>query len=214
MVKIKIDGIEINVIDIDRNLQINDISGENLRRIWERLKTEYADYEKWICYHNYPDIPYDLLDELGFGIEDDSVAMRLYADKHNLCEVNNVIRVDGESYEEFAVFHDRRNSDMYWTGERVKRDLSRWGIFIIRDENGICGYTFLTMRNPEESEIFCVEASDIEKCRDLIACAAKYAFDNGKKEVLYMADEGTDAHKAAISLGFANTGFYKGYMVR
>jgi predicted GNAT family acetyltransferase len=48
----------------------------------------------------------------------------------------------------------------------------------------------------------------------LITFAAKFAFDSGKKEVLYMADENTITHKAALSIGFVNTGFYKGYEIK
>ena len=72
----------------------------------------------------------------------------------------------------------------------------------------------LAAGNPVLAEIFCIEASNINKCKELITFAAKCAFDNGQTEILFMADENTISHRAALSVGFINTGFYKGYMIQ
>jgi len=210
--KVKIDGIEILFEDADHYLQIEDISGADLSMIWEQIIATYGNYDKWLCFHN-TDGPLDLLEELGAVLEDDCIEMRLYADKINYSEALRVERVTDETFGEFAALHDSRISDMYWTGERLGRDLSKWGIFCLRTDGQITDYTIMSMRHPAEAEIFCVEASDSTRCRELFAFASKYAFDNGKNYVLYMADDAM-RHDAALDVGFAVTGFYKGYVVR
>ena len=212
MMKLQINGIDAFVEDNDQYLQINDVSASDLRMIWERVKTDYASYDKWLCFRN-TDIPYVLLDELGAVLKDDCIEMRLYADKMNESETLGVEQVSDETFGEFATLHDERNPDMYWTGERLLRDLSKWGIFCLRLNERIANYIIMSMRHPTEAEIFCIEAYNSAECKKLIACAAKYAFGNGKSEVLYQADNDL-THEAALSIGFTVNGFYKGYMVK
>ena len=201
------------VSDIDKYLQINDISGEDLAKIWKQVKTDYASYEKWICYHNYSEIPFKLLEEIGAVLEDDCIETRLAKGGFSYSEASGVVRITVDNFDEFAALHHKRNPEMV-KSERIRRNFSRWGIFALLMDSRVTDYIILATGHPVEAEIFCVEASDSDKCKKLISYAAKYAFDSGKEEVLYMADEDTMAHKAAISVGFANTGFYKGYGVR
>ena len=209
-----IDGIEVIVSDEERYLQINDISGSDLTKIWVTIKNDYTLYEKWICYHNYTEIPFEFLDEIGAVLEDDSIETRLTFDNFIYSEVFGVVRVTEENFDEFAVYHGNRNPDCGAKPERIRCNLSRWGIFALLSNNKITDYIIISMGNTMQAEIFCVEASDIVKCKKLIVFAAKYAFDSGKSEVLYMADENTIAHKTALSVGFVNAGFYKGYEIK
>ena len=212
VMKINIDGIEVLIEDANHYLQINDINGTDLCMIWQRLKTDYTGYDKWFCFRNV-EIPISLLDELGAVLEDDSTQMFLYADKTNESEIIGVEQITEESFNEFATIHDERHTDMYWTGERLSHDLSRWGVFCLRFKVEVSDYIIMSMRDTTQAEIFCVEASDTIKRKKLIAFAAKYAFDNGRTEVLYMVDNDAE-RESALSVGFADTGFYKGYKIK
>lgn len=213
MKKINIDGIEVVVEDTDRYLQINDICGADLGRIWEQIKTDYRRYDRWFCYHN-TEVPNAVLNEIGAVLADDNIEMHMTVGK--LCDhiTPDAVRLKDEDFNEFAVIHDQLNPEMYWSSERIGRDLSRWGIFILRSDNRIVGYILLSMWNPVQSEIYCIVASDKIQNEILIVSAVKYAFDNNKNDVLYMADKNTIAQKAASTVGFITTGFYKGYRVK
>jgi len=211
-VKIKIDGIEANVLAEDQYLQINDISGSDLGRIWPQIEANYAAYDRWLVYHNAADIPIDLLSEIGATLEDDFIEMRLYADSFNCPKTLNATRITEENFATFAAYHDKQSPDMYWTSERIARDLSRWGIFALLQDGQIADYILLSMWHPDEAEIFCV--TEGSSCEELITFAAKYAFENGKKYVLYMADDNSISHKAALSVRFAATGFSKSYKIK
>ncbi|MCL2401501.1 MAG: hypothetical protein FWC90_02535 [Oscillospiraceae bacterium] len=210
--KININGIEVLVEDTDQYLQINNISGTDFPVVWDKLNTDYVDYDKWFCFRNV-EIPVALLDELGAVLEDDCIQMFLYADKINESEIIGVEQVTDESFREFAVIHDGYRTDMYWTGERLLRDFSsRWGVFCLRCNGQISDYIIMSMWDSTQAEIFCVEASDINRRIKLIAFAARYAFDNEKTEVLYMVDSDAE-RESALAAGFSVTGFYKGYKV-
>ena len=209
--KININGIDALVEDADQYLQINDISESDFPVIWDKLNTDYIGYDKWFCFRNVK-IPIALLDELGAVLEDDCIQMLLYHDKINESEIIGVEQVTDESFLEFAAIHDGCRTDMYWTGERLLRELSRWGIFCLRCNGQISDYIVMSMRDSTQAEIFCVEASDINKRIKLITSATKYAFNNDKTEVLYMVDSDAE-RESALAVGFTVTGFYKGYKV-
>jgi hypothetical protein len=218
MIKRKIDGVEISITDTDKYLQINDITGTDLNRIWEKIQNEYSTYKKWLCYHN-TEMPTKLLSKIGAALVDDSVELRLNTDTCNYlnqtpCIEQIVIeQITEDTFEVFADYHNECNPDMYWTSERINRDLSRWGIFTLNSNNQITDYLILAMLGPV-AEIFCVDVTNEYNSTSLISFAAKYAFDNGKNDVLYMADDNSVGYNAALSIGFKITGFYKGYMVK
>jgi len=207
------DGIEVIVSDVDRYLQINDVSGMDLAEICEQIKSDYSSYEKWICYHNYADIPFELLEEMGTVIEDNSIEMRLTANDFINFGASDVVQITMEELDDFAAYHNKCNPDNGANSERIKRNFSNWGIFALFADNKISDYVIIAMGNPNQAEIFCVESSDKNKCEKLISFATKHAFDSGKREVLFMADENTIAYKVALSGGFCVTGFYKGYRI-
>jgi hypothetical protein len=145
-------------------------------------------------------------------LEDDCIQMFLYTDKINESKTIGVEQVTDKSLSEFSIIHDERRTDMYWTGERLSRDLSRWGVFCLRRDGQISDFIIISMRDSTQAEIFCVEASEMKRRVNLITFAVKYAFDNGKTEVLYMVDNDTE-HESALAVGFIVTGFYKGYKI-
>ena len=209
-----IDGITIIVSDIDQYLQINDISGSDLIKIWGQIETDYALYEKWICYHHYHEIPFVLLDEMGAVLEDDCVEMRLTIDNFKDANVLGVVRITEENFDMFAAYHNKRNPESGAKSELIKRNFSNWVIFALLTDNKITDYIVTAVGNPVQAEIYCIEAADGIKCRELIISAAQYAFNQGKKEVLYMADGNTVGHQEAMVIGFIKTGFYKGYKIK
>jgi RimJ/RimL family protein N-acetyltransferase len=209
---VKIDGIDAIVEEPDRYLQINDICGADLDRIWKHLEAKYGNYDKWFCYHN-SEIPYEALDKLGAVLEDDCIEMRVNTYNSDYSDAHGVKRVTNEEYGEFAAFHDERNFEIYRTSERLKSDLSRWGIFTARSDNRIAGYILLFIGNGDCAEIFSLIASESKQYEALIKAAVKLAYDNKKSEVLYMADDNTDSQRAALSAGFSVKGFYKGYRI-
>jgi len=210
--KISIDGITAYVEDSENYLQINDICDADLERIWQHLRSDYADYDKWFCYHNM-ECPSILTCEFGAVIKDDNIETKLTSLDYYKYDANCVVRVTDENFAEFAVHHDELQPEMYWTSERLKRDLLRWGIFILRAGNKTVGYIILSMGDAIQAEIFCVKTLSKIQYEMLIAYASKFAFDNGKDEVLFMVDKNSIAHKAALSVGFNVTGFYKGYKI-
>ena len=208
-----IDGVKVLVEEADSYLQINDVCGTDLGRIWEHIKTDYRTYDKWICYHN-TEVPLAALNEIDAVLEDNSVEMRVDIGKIVDPETPGIDQVTEDNFDDFAAYHDINNPDMFWTSERIRRDLSRWVIYTTRKNNRISGYVLMSLWDPIQAEIYCINASDRAQCDLLITCAVRYASESGKKEVLFMADENEIGYEAALSIGFAVTGFYRGYVVK
>lgn len=167
-----IDGIEVIVSDVDQYLQINDISSSDLIKIWDHIKTNYPLYEKWICYHNYIEIPFALLDEIGAVLEDDSIELRLSVDGFIRSKFPGIVLITEENFDKFAIYHNKCNPENGANSERIKRNFFHWAIFALFTDNRITDYIILFTGNPNQAEIYCVEASDNVKCKELIASAA------------------------------------------
>ena len=213
IMKTSIDGVAAFAENADRYLQFDDISGADLSRIWGGVQAAYPDYDTWFCYHN-TEPPLAWLNEIGAALEDDCAEMRLLPARFQPGDTLGAGRVTGADFAAFAAYHDACNPNMYWTGERIGRDLSRWGIFVLRADDAIIAYLLLALGDPLRPEIFCVQAFDAAQHKALISIAAGTALEGGAKELLYMADPYGAGHTAALSVGFAVTGFYKGYAIK
>ena len=145
---------------------------------------------------------------------DDSVEMRLTHKYFQVSDMSHIVQITEIDFDIFAALHDKRNSEMYWTSERIWQDLTRWGIFGLWSEGQIAGYILIAMWNPVQAEIFYIETIELTQGEALITAASAFAFEKGKNEVLYMADENTIGYKAALTIGYRVTGYYQGYEVK
>lgn len=88
------------------------------------LRTNYANYE---MHFGYPAENVDAINFLkGINAElvESTFTMELKKDNFVQNIVNSdVIPLEKEYYKEFASFHDKYNSDMYWTSERILKIL-------------------------------------------------------------------------------------------
>ena len=210
--KIEVNGIEVQVEHADHYLQMNDLCAAELGSVWAALEAQYADYEKLLCYHQ-PEIPEAMLAEMGAVLVDDCIEMRADAERFADAQAHGVVRVGEQTFAAWAAHHDQCHQDMYWTGERIGRDLSRWAIFALWANERMAGYLLLAMWHPGEAEIFCVVAADSAQAEALLTAAARFASQSARTTVLYMADRQSVSEKAAASVGFAATGIYKAYKI-
>jgi len=213
--KINIQDVEVSVIDDDLYLQISDPSEADLYKIWAEITTSYPNYEKWLCFRNV-EIPHAFLQEHNAILKDDCIRLLLYPNAFIYDETQTAEAITVETFPELAALHDQSYSDMYWTGERLGRDLTKWGIFCTRCPKGkISDYIIISNWQTGMAEIFCIHTTSHDNCKKLLNTAAKYGFDIGKPNVLYMADNipnGID-HDTALAIGFVNEGFYQGYQL-
>ena len=215
MKQFNINGVEVFAEEAERYVQINDASEAVLRSAWDEIISRFAGFEIALCYHNN-EPPAGFLTEIGAEPLDDCIEMRLPRDGFNSLRPAGVFILGEEDFNEFAALHDERNPDMYWTGARIKSDLTRWRIFITRGGGKINGYamTMVRLRDERQAEIFCAEADYADEIKSLLVAAASDVFENGKDEIIYMPDAGTPQHDAALSVGFVETGYYKGYKAK
>ena len=190
------------------HLQINEFYADNpedLRAIWRGLQDKYLGYEIDFCYHNC-DVPVDFMYEIEAYVLESCLETRLFQDAFTPISGLDVIIVTESNFDRFASLHDKVSQGMFWTSERLKKDLSHWLIYMYCEN-----YVLMSLGN-EAAEIYGLEAA--ERCirKLLLSQAAEYAFKVKKANVLYMIDD--DAHselEMVQSLGFVICGKYVAY---
>ena len=199
--------MQLIVTEDEMHLQINEFcadSLEDLRTIWHELQDKYLGYAIDFCYHNCP-VPDDFMSEIGAEVLESCLETRLF--QNNFTSVNGLelTTVTASNYEKFATLHDNAK-DMFWTSERIKKDLSHWRISMYND-------SYILMRiGSDYAEIYKLEATDQYIKASLLSHAAEYAFKSKKSNLLYMVDDdGSSELEMVQSLGFAICGKYIAY---
>jgi len=213
--KTLIKNVQVYIVEANKYLQIDDPNENDLRQAWPEISARYPDYERWLCLHN-TELSQSMLDELNAVLGDDCIELRLYPDTFICEETPNIEIITEATFPEFAAYHDSRDHDIHWTGERIGRDLSMWKIFCLRSADGkISDYILMSLRNPQTSEFYCIDTPSVDICKKLISVAAKFAFDSGRTNVLFQATviEDDMLRDAALDVGFVVKGFYKGYEI-
>ncbi|MCL2571330.1 MAG: hypothetical protein FWE11_02920 [Defluviitaleaceae bacterium] len=219
MGRIMIDGVEAIWEEGENYIQINDISENDLSRVWKTLVREYPGYELTFCFRDVL-VPADALAAIGAEVLEDCIAMKVTQQEYKPHNNPNITLLDREDFAEFAELHNAiypEDSDMYWTSRRLWDRWDIWRIHVLRECSEIVGYSMMMLSPSDESlsEIFAVEASNSDHRKALFSAAAGYSFDIKRSVVLHMADRDNPLeHEATLAVGFVETGFYIGYIVR
>ena len=199
--------MKLIVTEDAKHLQVNEFYADDpgdLRDIWQKLREKYLGYEIDFCYHNCH-VPVEFMSEIGAEVLESCLETRLFQD--NIISVNGLelTTVTESNFDMFATLHDKLEG-MFWTSERIKRDLSLWLIYM-HNEN----YVLMRLGN-ETAEIYALEAADQHIREALLSQAAEYAFKLKKENLLYMIDEDAASELEMVqSLGFAVCGKYIAY---
>ena len=116
------------------------------------------------------------------------------------------VSVTAKNFDLFKRLHDSANPGMYWTGERIGKDLGNWYI-CMREK----AYVAMSLWG-EVPEIFALEAATPDEGAELISVSAEFAFKEKKTAVLFMIDDGANIdYQAAQRVGFVICGRYAAY---
>ena len=204
--------MKIIVDENDKHIQINDLYVENLESFlsfWRDLQNKYAGYEIDFCYHNC-EVPIEFMHDIGMTLLESCVETRLvqknFAPVYMDCIEPTLVTL--ENFAAFSILHDKTNPEMFWTSEKISKDLSRWRIYMYGDS-----YAMMSLWG-DVSEIFALETLNSNESVGavLLSEACKFAFETGKTGVLIMIDDDSPVQvKTAKSVGFIECGKYAAY---
>ncbi|MFA5522838.1 MAG: hypothetical protein WDA24_00625 [Tissierellales bacterium] len=192
------------------------------------VATQFIDYlrknyEGNEMFFGYPAENVDaisFLTEINAELAESSLTMELK--KQNFIQSlvsNDVVLLEKDYYEEYAVFHDKYNPDIYWTSERIFENLNIWKIYIVVKNQKIAGSILIRMVDDKLADIYCVTIdSNYNSCGlelDLLSRSLYDIFKEGKERVLHFVDEGADDElQAALKTGFKQIDSYRGYRLK
>ena len=205
--------MKLFVTETEKHLQIDEFHANNiadLRIYWQNIRDKYMGYDADFCYHgeHVSHIPEEFLSEIGAEILESCIETRLFQKNFIPTDKLDLIPVDEANFASFALLHDKVQG-MYWTSERLKKDLTPWLIYMYGDS-----YVLMRLGKGEFAEIYALEAADMHVKKALLSQAAEYAFKMNKANVLWQIDD--DAHadlELSQALGFEVCGTYVAYSV-
>jgi len=217
MKTVDIGGIEIYVEESEKYIQINDIQGEDLARVWEALTHRYPSYEVVLCFRNMP-APTDMLDSIEAVVLEDCIEMRVTPQGYKPHACQEITLLTKDDFAKLAAHHDKINPapEFYWTSQRILDKWDIWRIFVVKTGGETVGYAMLMLKLRDETigEIFGAWAEDPAHRKALFSAMAGCAFDSGKATVVRMIERSdTCEYDAALAVGFCEVGYYVGYQV-
>lgn len=194
-----------HIWESDKHIQINEFhmdSMEDFRTYWKNLQDKYIGFTIDFCYHNCY-VPIDYMQEINATILESCIETRLAKENYIPTNDYELTYITSDNFTNFAVLHDDKSSGMYWTSERLQKDLSRWVIYTYMN-NYILMYL-----GDNISEIFALEAKDKKIGEALISKASEYSFKARKTGVLRMVDDNALLELEMVkSVGFVVCGNY------
>lgn len=132
--------------------------------------------------------------------------------------VSGVVVITESNFDCFAIIHDQKNPDMYWTSAKLRKDLSGWDILAIMDGNAVSGYAFIR----SGWEVYALYTESSKNMLTLLNAVVRRGFATLaqktpaiEREILF--NVARDEHmqlEAALKLGFRCTGYYIGYTAK
>lgn len=193
----------------EKRIQANDLALDNIleyRTFWRDIQSQYIGYEVDFCFHNC-NIPTDFMIEIGAVLLETCVETRLLHNKFTpVYGKREGVFVTDQTFTVFKSLHDNLNPKMYWTSERISRDLNCWSIYI-------CGDSYVLMSLwGDAPEVYALETRNSEDGAALLSAVIEFALKKGKHNILFMIDEDSRIQfEAARSVGFTICGRYIAY---
>lgn len=199
--------MKLHVWKTEKHIQVNEFNADSINAFytfWKDLQDKYMGFTIDFCYHNCS-VPVDFMLEINAKVLESCIETRLNKELFTPVYDYELTLITNENFAEFAVLHDNTNplSSMYWTSERIKKDLSRWVIYIYRNN-----YVLMNLGG-NVSEIYAIKTTDKNIGKALISKASEYAFKAGKTGVLQMVeDDALTELEMTQSVGFVPCGKY------
>jgi len=215
MKSVEVNGIEIFVEEAENYIQINDINGDDLAKLWKPLTEQYPGYDVNLCFRNMSE-PKDILAEIGAEVLEDCISMQVTPQAFTPCGDAEITLLKKSDFDEFAALHDTL-PDMYWTSRRLWDKWDNWRILVIHTNSKMTGYTMLclAMRDASMGEIYAVEGDNQTQREALFSAAVRCIFENGKTVAFRVVErDNLNEKAAALAVGFREVGFYTGYHVK
>lgn len=187
----------------------------------EYLKENYVGYQMFFGYAKENINAVRFMELIGAECVESSLTMRLDKDKFTRSENTatlSVLPVTRETFNDFALFHDRHQPEVYWTSQRILEKFDQWQIYAITEKGCLVGSIHIALWHKDEAEIFGVSVeTSLEREAYAYALLAKSmpdVFARGKRSILYFVEEDKAWEKAAaLKIGFTTTDHYLGYRV-
>lgn len=201
--------MEIIPNEKEKHIQINDLDFDNnfeYHNFWRDIQSQYNGYEVDFCYHNC-NVPIDFMKEIGAVLLESCIESRLLHDKFTpVYGIKEGAFVTEKTFSVFKLLHDNLDPKMYWTSERIGRDLSYWSIYICDDS-----YVLMSLWG-DTPEVYALVTTNADDGAALLSAVTEYAFKMGKNSILFMIDDCSKIQfDAARSVGFATCGKYIAY---
>jgi hypothetical protein len=201
--------VEIIPNEKEKYLQINELEFDNnldYHNFWRDIQSQYAGYKIDFCYHNC-NVPTEFMKEIGAILLDSCIESRLQHDDFRpVYGKKEGMFVTDKTFNVFKSLHDKLSQGVYWTSERIGRDMSCWSIYV-RDNS----YVLMSLWG-DTPDIYNLVATNADDGAILLSAVTEYAFEMGKNSILFMIDDDSPEHlEAARSIGFLTCGEYIAY---
>lgn len=184
------------------------------------LESNYSGYKMYFGYPVENEKAIKYLKDIKAKSVDASITMNLKKVDFVRADVfDEVVLLTDKYYEEYGIFHDKHNPNMYWNSERIFEKIDIWKIYVIMKEGKIVGSIFIKFIGDTESEVFGISVDEEYKYDNfelmLLSEGVYNIFQDGREEMLYFVDEDDKVSlEASLKVGFKQIDTYRSYEVR
>lgn len=183
------------------------------------LRVNYSGYEMYFGYSLENKEAIRFFTSAKAELVDSSLTMKLKKDdfvRRLYC--NDVVLLESELYDEYSVFHDKHNPNIYWNSKRIFDNLDLWKIYIVIIKQKIVGSIFIRVNN-KNAEVFGISINKEYEHQGLelklLSQSLEYILERGIEEILYFVEEDrVDELEATLQVGFKKIDNYRCYKLK
>ena len=200
----------------DKYIQISTFSINNYTFL---ALSEFIDYikNKFKGYELYLGFPEDNIEAITFLSQNAELIEKSY---NNVLFLNdfkkekpnsNIIKIEKENYHYFEKLHI--DKDLYWTSDRIYKDLDNWNIYLKLENNNPVSTIFTTKGHDNTCEVFgyYLEENNKDSLKELINSLVINASKNIKYLIFFEEDDNNQ--KIIKDSGFKTIGIYKCFKI-
>jgi len=189
-------------------------TAEALRELSEYLSSRYPRSKWMMCFSTGDPESTAWMEKAGFTRLEDSSHYTLLFDQYVPApDDRGVERITKDNFEKFRRVHEAVDKDMYWNCDRVRRDLSKWDLYVA-EENGVAGEV-MALRADDFYEIYALVCEDGQFHEGIYIRLLRRVLNEGKKKgaknLTFFVETESGEAQILPKLGFRLVGRYLAY---
>ncbi len=166
------------------------------------IRSNYPTYKLHYVVGDYNLGAITYMEKINASSDGNETMITISKNSNVLYDILNVSELQEEHYDQFIKLHDSLYKEVYWTGELIIQEKSKFYKYVIIHENQLIGFSIISNFDRDEEEIYYLYANNNKQKTQLIKHTLRKTFNRANSVIMVLESNEEDDLPFYEEIGF------------